>query len=274
MDYQSYLFLFSITFHLFLSFLYCYLFPNYLSIQKYFLGKDYENIEVLSVMKLLFFNYGAYHGLLSMIGMIGQFIESYHLTQGVLVIFLSHGFSYLWNNSTKYSLLIALLQIIPAAIALYLPSHLQSHQEDTIDFPVIPVLIPAVLHIVFFIVESVLFSKVSIIQKIFLGKSSKTKEAVKYASEYFFDQGLYNLKLALLTLYGLYIVKSPAIVISTLFVYFAAGVVLIYSSPRLWKGFVVQSLPALYALYLLADHAEIIYYELLRSIYTEDDEDH
>lgn len=274
MDYQSYLLLFSINFHFFLSLFYCYFFPNSITIQKYFLKKDYENVEVIEVMKLLFFNFGAYHALLALIGMVGQFIESYHLTQGVLAIFLSHGLSYLWNNSTKYSLLLSLLQIIPSAVALYLPSHLQLHPEETIDFPVIPVLIPAILHIVFFLVESILFSKISIVQKVFLGKASKSKEAVKYASQYFFDQGLYNLKLALLTLYGLYIVKSPSIVISTLFVYFAAGVVLIYSSPRLWKGFVVQSLPALYALYLLSDHAEVIYYELLRSIYTEDDEDH
>jgi hypothetical protein len=77
---------------------------------------------------------------------------------------------------------------------------------------------------------------------------------------------LYNLKLALATCYGLFVVKSPSVVIATLFIYLFAGVVLIYSSPRMWKGFIIQSLPALLGLYLFFGHVEDLFTRFMQCV--------
>jgi putative membrane protein len=275
MDLQVLFVLLSIVTHLSLALAQSVLFSDSKTLQKYYLGKYFENSDAYEVMKLLMVNYGAYHALVALIAIIGQFIESYYLIQGVMIIFLTNGLSILWNpKKSSLALLIALIQFVPPLLALILPSHLDPNHEQPVDFPTPFILLPALLHILFFVIESLLFSSLSFIPKLFLGKYSKSKEALEIGKVYFFDQGLYNLKLALLTLSGLFVTKSPSVVILTLVVYFLAGVVLIVSSPRLWKGFIIQSLPALYALYLMAGHAEGIYYDLLRSIYSEDDEDH
>jgi putative membrane protein len=276
MEIQSLFVLLSIVVHLTLAVVQCFLFSDSKYLQKFYLRKYFENSDALEVLKLLLTNYGAYHALVALIGIIGQFIESYHLIQGVMVIFLTNGLSIIWNrNQSPLSYFIAFIQFFPSLMALLLPSHLDSiHEQQLIDFPLPALLLPATFHLLFFVFESLLFTRFHFIQKLFLGKFSKSPEAVMIGGEYFFDQGLYNLKLALLTLSGLFVTKSPSVVISTLLVYVGAGIVLLISSPRLWKGFLTQAGPALYGLYLLAPHAEVIYYELLRSIFSEDDEDH
>jgi uncharacterized membrane protein len=272
MNLQSIFLISAISLHFLLGFIQIYSFPTSKYFQKVYLAQYFESSAALEVVQLLLTNYGAYHFLVALMALLGQFIESYHLTQGILLIFLTNSFSILWNHQNTFHFIVSFLQFFTALFALLLPSNLADHKEETIEFPILIILLPAGLHILFFLMESLFFSKSKLVQKIFLGKFTQSTEAVELAIKYFFDQGLYNLKLAILTLYGLLVVKSPSVVIATLMIYFLAGLVLYSSSPRLWKGFIIQSLPALYGLYLLSDQTEAIYYDLLRSIYSEDDD--
>lgn len=260
--------------HFSLAYIQCNLLTTSKTIQKLYLKQYFESEEALNTIILLMFNYGSYNFLIGLLTIIGQFIESYYLIQATLIIYSLNIISLLWNK-TNFSRFITLLQSIPAIIGLLLPSSVEiEHEKPTDNLPIYAILIPAIFHILFFVAESILFSKVSSVRKVFLGKLSKSKEATEIATEYFFEQGIYNLKLALITLYGLFVTKNVSTVIGMLFAYAGAAFVLIYSSSRMWKGFIIQGLPAIFALYLLRDHIDVIYYNLLRGIYSEDDEDH
>ncbi len=106
--------------------------------------------------------------------------------------------------------------------------------------------VAASLHVFFFYLESIAFPKSVPVQKLFLGKKADQKENVELVRSLLFNQGFYNLFLALGTFFGL-ATHSHALVRFTLWSYMAAGVVLFWSAPTKYKGAVAQIVPALIA---------------------------
>lgn len=109
--------------------------------------------------------------------------------------------------------------------------------------------LPALLHVGFFYLESVAFPRSSKVQRLFLGKDSANAECVKVATVMLFNQGCYNLFLAIATLYGLY-KGDRGVVVVTLWIYVAAAAALLFSSPKKFVGAAAQGVPALLALTL------------------------
>ena len=111
--------------------------------------------------------------------------------------------------------------------------------------------ISAGLHVYFFYLESISFKSSPRTQRIFIGRAGENNaDLVKVSSSLLFNQGFYNLFLALGTLFGLF-ANHPILIRFTLLFYVAAGAVLFISSPTKYQGAVIQSVPALLALLLL-----------------------
>ncbi len=110
--------------------------------------------------------------------------------------------------------------------------------------------VAAGLHVFFFYLESVAFPKNAGVQKMFLGRKAEQKENVELVRTLLFNQGFYNLFLALGTFWGLWS-RNTGLTRFTLWTYVAAGVVLFLSSPSKYRGAVMQLVPALIAAVLL-----------------------
>lgn len=109
------------------------------------------------------------------------------------------------------------------------------------------VLLPAIVHIYIFVLESLLWGKKRT-NKVF-GLSELDAQATRLMA---FNQGFYNLFLAIALCLGLYLYDMNISVVAgkTLIVYglvsiIGAGLVLFISSPKLWRGAMIQILPAL-----------------------------
>lgn len=108
--------------------------------------------------------------------------------------------------------------------------------------------IPAILHIGFWYLESIAFPRSTKVQKIFLAKNAQNPTAVEVGATMLFNQGFYNLFLAISTLYGLY-TENRGLVQSTLLIYIGAALILIVSTKKM-IGAAAQGIPALLALLL------------------------
>lgn len=107
----------------------------------------------------------------------------------------------------------------------------------------------ALLHIFFFKLESIDFMKPETLKKFRL-----TLEQAQPVKLWAFNQGFYNLFLALGLIYSLYLFQSDKMIAAKaisnviLLIIFGAGIVLVCSSPQSKFAATVQSLPALIAL--------------------------
>ena len=113
------------------------------------------------------------------------------------------------------------------------------------------VLLPAAIHIYIFVLESLLWGKKRT-NKVF-GINELDANATRLMA---FNQGFYNLFLAIALVLGLYLremnispVMGEAFILYGLGSMMAAGLVLLISSPKLWRASMIQILPALLALY-------------------------
>ena len=106
--------------------------------------------------------------------------------------------------------------------------------------------VSAGFHIFFFYLESVAYPNKPSVQRMFLGKKAESKELVEVCRTLLFNQGFYNLFLAIGTIYGL-LSGERGLVRFTLLCYIFAGVVLYYSNPSKYRGTLLQSVPALLA---------------------------
>lgn len=111
-------------------------------------------------------------------------------------------------------------------------------------------LIPALIHIYIFVLESILWDKKRT-NKIF----GIRPEDVAVTKPLAFNQGFYNLFLAIAILLGVHLYSAEmtrstgaVLIIYGLFSVFAAGAVLLISKPKLWRGALLQMLPALIAI--------------------------
>lgn len=116
-------------------------------------------------------------------------------------------------------------------------------------FVSICIFITAVLHCLFFKLESIDFMKANVLKKFGLTKDEGTIIKV-----WAFNQGFYNLFLALGLFFSLFLLNSEqtdkGVLLSSfiLLTIIGAGVVLLYSSPKSYPAALLQSLPALIAL--------------------------
>eukprot|EP00956_Cyclotella_meneghiniana_P005158 scaffold6417_cov87-Cyclotella_meneghiniana.AAC.12 len=101
------------------------------------------------------------------------------------------------------------------------------------------------VHVFFFILESILLPRSVAVQKIFGVRREHMNGSIALFSV---NQGYYNLMLALATFYGLYH-DELELVKGILFIYVGAATVLFIStSGKLYRGAIVQGIPALAAL--------------------------
>jgi len=108
-------------------------------------------------------------------------------------------------------------------------------------------LLPALIHVYIFVLESLMWGKART-NKVFGVKESEAQIIKPFA----FNQGFYNLFLALAVLFGLHLrtgeVTAGAgnvLILYGLASMVAAGAVLLISTPRLWRAALIQILPAL-----------------------------
>jgi putative membrane protein len=115
--------------------------------------------------------------------------------------------------------------------------------------------IAGVMHVGFFVLESLVFQKPSG-RKIF-GISEKAYPEVKIWA---FNQGFYNLFLAIGIFIGLYLVMQKQIALAGLLISFCgfsmigAGLVLFFSAPQLRRGACLQMLFPILGFFFLAFH--------------------
>ncbi len=113
-------------------------------------------------------------------------------------------------------------------------------------------LLPAFLHVYIFIMESLLFDRKRT-QRIFNIKAEEVNAVKPWA----FNQGFYNLFLAVGIFTGFYLTQSTEtlaqgriLIMFCLFSIMAAGLVLLGSAPKkMWRGAVIQVVPAAIALF-------------------------
>ena len=110
--------------------------------------------------------------------------------------------------------------------------------------------ISALLHVAFFYLESIAFVSNKKVQKLFLGRDADNETVFARSRVSLFNQGFYNLFLALSTFYGIY-TGNTGLVKCMLMSYVGAGAVLLYSSSKMWRGAAAQIVPATIALLTL-----------------------
>lgn len=98
--------------------------------------------------------------------------------------------------------------------------------------------VAGLIHIGVFAMESLLFTRPAV-QRAFLGNESMTPAVKLFA----FNQGFYNLFLALGAIVGVIAGNKPITLFSCACIV-GAGVVLLVSQPRLWRGALGQIVPA------------------------------
>lgn len=115
--------------------------------------------------------------------------------------------------------------------------------------------IAALLHILFFVMESILFQRPGGYK--FFKVKPEDHQATKIWA---FNQGFYNLFLAIGMLIGLYFVNQLEIRMAGMMVSFsglsmvAAGIVLFFSDKKMRRGALIQMVPPLLGFFFLAFH--------------------
>jgi putative membrane protein len=125
---------------------------------------------------------------------------------------------------------------------------------QTHDMGNIFAILAAVIHILIFAMESLLW-QTKAVSKIFR-QSPADAQTTKLLA---FNQGFYNLFLAIAILIGLYLrsgevsyVGGTMLVLYALASIIGAGAVLIVSSRKMWRGALLQIVPAAIAFYFIA----------------------
>lgn len=107
-------------------------------------------------------------------------------------------------------------------------------------------LLPALIHIYIFVLESLMWGKART-NKVFGVKDAEAQIIKPFA----FNQGFYNLFLAIAVFLGLHLrtgeltaAAGSVLIIYGLASMIAAGLILVLSTPRLWRAALIQILPA------------------------------
>lgn len=107
-------------------------------------------------------------------------------------------------------------------------------------------LLPALIHVYIFVLESLMWGKART-NKVFGVKDAEAQIIKPFA----FNQGFYNLFLAIAVFLGLHLrtgeltaAAGSVLIIYGLASMIAAGLILVLSTPRLWRAALIQILPA------------------------------
>lgn len=107
----------------------------------------------------------------------------------------------------------------------------------------------AVLHVVFFVLESVIFSRRPV-QRLFGVRTSDDSSSLRLFAR---NQGVYNLGLALVVAVGIALTLGDdaavgtAVIVAGCAVMVLAALALAWTAPRLWRAALVQGVPPLIA---------------------------
>lgn len=110
----------------------------------------------------------------------------------------------------------------------------------------------ALIHVFSFLMESVFWTKPAVMKT--FHQNEANSKATKLLA---FNQGFYNLFLAIGTIVGICLVFNGrlntglTIIASTCSIMLGAGIVLLISSPRMFRGALIQGIPPLIFLVLL-----------------------
>jgi uncharacterized membrane protein len=237
------------TVHLLIAIVECVVFPGSKDSQKQLLGKDCETKEVLDTVTLVLFNLGAYSAIVASATLYGIFFKYDNIVLVTLVMYVINGLVFSMRFPSRWFR--GLIQVTPSIIALGTPNELDEHNPQSSHMPIPIITFCAILHILFFIAEALLFSKKKSVQKIFMGKAAHSSAAVEAATGFMVCQGFYNLCLALGTMYGVFVIHDEAVVRCFLLCFVAASLALMVSQPKLYKGALLQGGPAIVALYVM-----------------------
>lgn len=120
---------------------------------------------------------------------------------------------------------------------------------------VVAATLAAVLHVAFFLLEAVLFTRPSV-RRLFGVRSAEDSSALRLFAR---NQGVYNLGLALVVALGIAMVlgvgepvAGAAVVVAGCAVMALAALTLLVTAPRLWPAALVQGIPPLLAIMALA----------------------
>ena len=120
------------------------------------------------------------------------------------------------------------------------------------DTGVVAATTTAALHLGFFVLETVLFPRNTSVQKRFGARSPAEVQALTVALG---NQGFYNLAMAAMILFGLYVrggSDGRLLARAVCAALAGCGGYLVYSKPAMIAGALIQSAPALTAVYFLS----------------------
>ena len=224
------------------------LFQHSKDLQKVYLEKNYGSRDAFDTVKFILVNLGFYNVMCGLAVAYAVYAESTDLLRALMYVFIGNGLIGLYLSLENY--FGALSRAIPAAVALGYLKFLPNSVPKRVDMPWSVVLIPVILHFVFFVLESVLFPTSKFVQKMFVGKAASSPMAVDASKKLLFRQGFYNLFLAFGTIYGL-VVENNTVVRCFMMIVLGASLVLVISAPKLYRGALIQGGPALLVLYVL-----------------------
>lgn len=225
-------------------------FPWSKNVQFRILGKHFESKEALEMGRFLLLNMSFYNAMTSALTLYGVKIGSAVLILSTMLIYIANGVAILCTSPDKY--ISALIRVVPAVVVLFTFEDLKPHTPVS-NMPGSMITFAPVMHILFFILESLMVRKSKQIQRLFLGRLSSSAAAVDTSINILFRQGIYNLGLALAAFYAILMAKDKTAVNAYMMVYVGAAVGLALTIPRgsmLYRGAIVQGLPAIVALFV------------------------
>lgn len=226
------------------------LFPRSKDIQKVYLKHNFDSREARETARFILLNLGFYNIICALATLLAVYAECVDLLRPLLWIYICNGFVILYQSIENY--FGAISRVVPAIVALsYLKFLPVAKEEIKSDIPWSVALIPVILHVVFFFLESVLFPTSKLVQKTFIGRAAKSPMAVDAAKPLLFCQGFFNLFLAGGTAYALVVAENMTAVKCFMMIIIGAALVLVISAPKLYRGALIQGGPALFVLYVL-----------------------
>lgn len=162
------------------------IFPRSKDIQKLYLEKNYGIREAFDTSKLILFNLGFYNVLCGLVVVYAVRVECVDLLYALMWVFIGNGLVGLYQSLQYY--FASLARAIPATLALSYIKFLPVADVKKMSMPWLIVLIPVLLHMSFFVLESLLFPRSKPVQMLFIGKAATSPVAVDAGS----FLGIYN----------------------------------------------------------------------------------
>jgi putative membrane protein len=225
------------------------LFPHNKDVQKIYLKANYGSPEAMATAQFILLNLGFYNIICALATMYAVYADCVDLLRPLMYIFIGNGVVLMYQSLENYFGAIA--RAVPAIVALSYLQFLPKAATTQNDMPYSVVLIPIILHVVFFFLESIMFPTSKFVQKMFIGRAATSPMAVDSAKPILFCQGFYNLFIAAGATYALVVAENITAVRCFMIIIVGASLVLVISAPKLKRAALIQGGPALFVLYVL-----------------------